>query len=125
LNQDSSTVEDETLSRQSSTLNQDSSQFTPKQLILELFPDPKKTSLPEKIEKIGRQTKQREEIKHLILELCQIKPYFSSELAFLLNRDRKYLLHKDLKPLIAEGLLEYTNPEKPNDPHQTYCTAKK
>jgi ATP-dependent DNA helicase RecG len=123
-NQDSSTVEGETLSRQSSTPNQDSNQFIPEQLALELFPDTRKTTLQEKIEKIGSRTKQ-EEIKHIILELCEIQPYSSSELASLLNRERKYLLHKHLKPLIDEGLLEYTNPEKPNDPHQTYRTVPK
>jgi len=103
---------------------QDSNQFIPEQLALELFPDTRKTTLQEKIEKIGSRTKQ-EEIKHIILELCEIQPYSSSELASLLNREQKYLLHKHLKPLIDEGLLEYTNPEKPNDPHQTYRTVKK
>ncbi len=122
--QDSSTVEGGTLSRQSSTPYQDSTQLTPEQLTLELFTDTQKTSLQEKIEKIGSRTKQ-EEIKHIILELCKIQPYSSNELASLLNRERKYLLHKHLKPLIDEGSLEYTNPEKPNDPHQTYRTVKK
>ena len=57
--------------------------------------------------------------------MCEIQPRSSSELASLLNRERKYLLDKYLKPLIDEGLLEYTNPEKPNDPHQTYRTIQK
>jgi ATP-dependent DNA helicase RecG len=65
---------------------QDSNQFIPKQLTLELFPDTRKTTLQEKIEKIGSQTKQ-EEIKHIILELCEIQSYSSSELASLLNRE--------------------------------------
>ena len=56
--------------------------------------------------------------------MCEIQPRSSSELASLLNRERKYLLDY-LKPLIDEGLLEYTNPEKPNDPHQTYRTIQK
>jgi ATP-dependent DNA helicase RecG len=109
-----SPVEGETLSRQSSTPNQDSNQFIPEQLALELFPDTRKTTLQEKIEKIGSRTKQ-EEIKHIILELCEIQPYSSSELASLLNRERKYLLHKHLKPLIDEvlcgrlSLEEFTN----------------
>ncbi len=29
-----------------------------------------------------------------------------------------------IKPLIQEGELEYTNPEKLNDPHQTYRTTR-
>ena len=124
LNQDSSTVEVETLPRQSSTLNQDSSTVEGEQLTLELFPDTKKTSLQDRLGKIGSRTKP-EEIKNLIIDLCEIQPRSSSELASLLNRERKYLLDKYLKPLIDEGLLEYTNPEKPNDPHQTYRTIQK
>ncbi|MEL6437922.1 MAG: Fic family protein [Cyanobacteria bacterium J06621_8] len=42
----------------------------------------------------------------------------------LLKRKRKYLLDRYLKPLIDEGLLEYTNPKNPNDPTQAYRTAK-
>jgi ATP-dependent DNA helicase RecG len=123
-NQDSSTVEGETLSRQSPILNQDSSTLNAEQLTLELFPTNKKESLENRLAKIGKRN-EPEEIKNLILELCKIQPYSSGQLASLLNRERKYLLHKHLKPLIDQGVLEYTNAEKRNDPHQTYRTVQK
>ena len=120
---DSSTLEAETLSGQSENPYLDSSTFKPEQLTLELFTAIKKESLEDRLAKIGNRT-EPEEIKNLILELCKIKPRSSSELASLLRRKRKYLLDQYLKPLINEGLLEYTNPEKPNDPHQTYRTTQ-
>ena len=123
-NLDSSTVEEETLSGQSSTPNLDSGKLTPEQLSLDLFPPTEKESLQDRLEKIGERTKP-EEIKNLILELCKIRPHSSSELASLLKRKRKYLLDQYLKPLLDQGLLEYTNAEKPNDPHQTYRTVQK
>jgi len=123
-NLDSSTVEEETLSGQSSTPNLDSGKLTPEQLSLDLFPPTEKESLQNRLEKIGERTKP-EEIKNLILELCKIRPHSSSELASLLKRKRKYLLDQYLKPLLDQGVLEYTNAEKPNDPHQTYRTVQK
>ncbi|MDH6061429.1 putative DNA binding domain-containing protein [Chrysosporum bergii ANA360D] len=123
-NLDSSTVEEEILSGQSSTPNLDSSKLTHEQLSLDLFSPTKKESLQDRLAKIGART-QPQEIKNLILELCEIQPRSSNELASLLNRNKKYLLDKYLKPLIDDGLLEYTNPENPNDPHQTYRTVQK
>jgi len=118
------TIKEETLSGQSSTPNLDSSKLTTEQLSLDLFPPTKKESLQDRLAKIGARTKPQE-IKNLILEFCEIQPYSSNELASLLNRNKKYLLDEYLKPLIDDGLLEYTNPENPNDPHQTYRTVQK
>jgi ATP-dependent DNA helicase RecG len=118
-NLDSSTPDADSLSGQSEKSNLDSSTLKPEQLTLELFPTIEQESLEDRLAKIGGRTK-TEEIKNLILELCKIQPRSSSELASLLKRERKYLLDKYLKPLIDEGLLEYTNAEKLNDPHQTY-----
>ncbi|MFM6038772.1 MAG: ATP-binding protein [Sphaerospermopsis kisseleviana] len=123
-NLDSSTVKIETLSGQSSTPNLNSSKLTPEQLTLDLFPPTKKESLQDRLAKIGARTKPQE-IKNLILEFCEIQPHSSNELASLLNRNKKYLLDEYLKPLMDDGLLEYTNPENPNDPHQTYRTVQK
>ncbi|OBQ41976.1 MAG: transcriptional regulator [Anabaena sp. MDT14b] len=121
-NLDSSTLEAKALSGQSETPNLDSSTVKSEQLTLELFPTIEKESLEERLAKIGKRNKP-EEIKTLILELCEIKPRSSSELESLLTKNRKYLLNEYLKPLINEGLLEYT--KKTNDPHQTYRTVQK
>jgi ATP-dependent DNA helicase RecG len=79
------------------------------------IPDPIKV----KIQTIGKRSNPVE-IKELILELCKFKPWSSNELATLLNREKKYLLDHYLKPLLEEGLLQYTNPDSPNDPSQRY-----
>ena len=121
--QDSSTLEENSLSGQSESPYQDSSTVKLEQLTLELFPPLKQESLEDRLGKIGKRTKP-EEIRALIIELCQIKSRSSSELETLLKRKRKYLLEQYLKPLINEDLLEYTNPETPNDPHQTYRTIQ-
>jgi len=121
---DSSTSEVEALSGQSPNPYLDSSTPEVEQLNLELFPTIKKESLKDRLAKIGKRN-EPEEIKNLILELCEIEPRSSSELASLLDRNQKYLLGEYLKPLINEGLLQYTKSERPNDPHQTYRTILK
>ena len=117
-NLDSNSTE-KLLSGQLETSNLDSSTSQLEQLNLELFPLVTEKSVIERIKKIGKRAKATE-IKSLILELCTLKPRSSSELAYLLDRKRKYLLDEYLKPLINEGLLEYTKPENPNDPTQAY-----
>ena len=121
-NLDSNSTE-KPLSGQLETSNLDSSTSQLKQLNLELFPPVTEESVKERIKKIGKRAKATE-IRSLILELCTLKPRSSSELAYLLNRERKYLLDEYLKPLINEGLLEYTKPENPNDPTQAYRSVK-
>ncbi len=118
-NLDSSTVEGESLSGQLPNPNLDSSTLKPEQLTLELFP-----TIDNRLAKIGKRS-EPEEIRNLIIKLCEIKPHSSSELESLLQRNRKYLLDQYLKPLIDQGLLEYTNPGNLNDPHQAYRTTQK
>ncbi len=124
LNPDSSTFEADGLSRQLLNPNPESSTFEAEQLALELFPTIIKESLEDRLAKVGERN-EPEEIENLILDLCKKQPYSSSQLASLLKRQRKYLLEQYLKPLIDRGLLEYTNPEKPNVPNQTYRTTQK
>ncbi|MEQ9236849.1 ATP-binding protein [Coleofasciculus sp. E2-BRE-01] len=123
-NQDSSTSNQDSLSGHPSTSNQDSSTLPPEQLALELFPPVKEESVENRLAKIGKRTAP-EEIKALILELCKHQNRSSSELASLVKRQRKYLLENYIKPLVDEGLLEYTIPDKPNAPDQTYRTTQK
>ncbi len=121
--QEDNTGNQDTLSGQLEKPYQDSSTSQQGQLTLDLFPPLSKKKLEERLNKIGKRT-EPEEMKSLILELCRIKPYSSSELEKLLKRKRKYLLEQYLKPLIDDKLLEYTNPNSPNDPHQTYRTKQ-
>jgi len=122
-NPDSSTEGAESLSGQLDISNPDSSTFASKQLELDLFAVVESESLKERLASLGKRPGTKE-IRELILDLCEIKDRSSSELASLLQRSRKHLLCEHIKPLIQEGELEYTNPEKLNDPHQTYRTTR-
>ena len=119
-----SNLTEKSLSGQQEPSNLDSSTAQLEQLNLELFPTITEESLKERLKKIGKRTEAKE-IKALILELCKLKPRSSSDLEALLKRKRKYLLDRYLKPLIDEGLLEYTNPKNPNDPTQAYRSVKR
>ncbi len=108
----------------SSTDNQDSLSG---QLTIDLF---SQESLENRLKKVRQKKHYKEEnrkdlIRDLILELCKIKPRSSSQLATLLNRKKKYLLEEYIKPLMNEKLLEYTIPERPNDPSQAYRTTQR
>ena len=58
----------------------------------------------------------------IILEICTIKPYKSSELAEILGKREDYLKRKFLGKLIASKNLKYLHPEMINHPEQAYLT---
>jgi ATP-dependent DNA helicase RecG len=63
----------------------------------------------------------QEEVRRLVLALCQWCPLSSRELAAALGRqDVKKLVRNHLSPMVAEGLLAYTIPEMENHPDQRY-----
>ena len=63
----------------------------------------------------------QEEVRQLILALCQWRPLSSREIASVLGRqDTKKLVRNHLSPMVAEGALAYTIPEMENHPDQRY-----
>jgi ATP-dependent DNA helicase RecG len=63
----------------------------------------------------------QEEVRQLILALCQWRSLSSREIASALGRqDTKKLVRNHLSPMVAEGLLAYTIPEMENHPDQKY-----
>lgn len=63
----------------------------------------------------------QEEVRQLVLALCQWRPLSSREIAAALGRqDAKKLVRNHLSPMVAEGLLAYTIPEMENHPDQKY-----
>jgi len=63
----------------------------------------------------------QEEVRQLILALCQWHSLSSREIASALGRqDTKKLVRNHLSPMVAEGLLAYTIPEMENHPDQKY-----
>jgi ATP-dependent DNA helicase RecG len=60
-----------------------------------------------------------------ILSLC-LEPRSREEIQdFLELKDRKHFRSEILQPLLKEGLLVPTIPDKPNSPRQKYITAKR
>ena len=99
--------------------NLETSTLNPVQLELGFLSDAISPALQQRIQSLqGRN--EPEEVKRLIIELCKLKPRSSDELAKVLDRNRNYLLDKHLKPLLKEGILQYTSPNSPNDPQQRY-----
>jgi ATP-dependent DNA helicase RecG len=78
--------------------------------------------LHEAIAELGEKVS-AEELRHVILRLCYWKPLSAAELSRYLQRGRRYLVHKHLKPLIEEGNLERTRPDAPRSPNQRYRTV--
>ena len=59
-----------------------------------------------------------------IIGFCK-EPRTRDEIQDYINvKDRKYFREKILKPLIDQGYIEMTIPEKPNSPKQKYVTVK-
>lgn len=82
--------------------------------------------LPEDLLVRLEQTGQRHppaEMRELIAELCQLRPWRADELATLLHRKPETIRQDYLRPLMRAGRIAMTNPDKPNDPAQAYQTV--
>jgi len=66
-----------------------------------------------------------ERLRALILALCQLDPLEPRRLGKLLQRDPAVLVRKHLTPMVRDGLLALTHPEKRNHPGQAYRAAKR
>lgn len=64
-----------------------------------------------------------EELRQLIIDLCQWKALSAVEIADYVERDRYHLARNYLRPLVEEGKLERTRPDAPRSPNQKYRTA--
>ncbi len=83
-------------------------------------------ALPEEIKteikKLARRVNDPEVLKSLILRICSIKPFKSTELAEILGKREDYLKRKFLGELIGTRELKYLHPEMVNHPEQAYLT---
>lgn len=61
-----------------------------------------------------------DQVKALILELCQVRPWKAEELAILLRRKAETIRQDYLRPLLAQKQIAMTIPDKPNSPLQAY-----
>jgi ATP-dependent DNA helicase RecG len=75
--------------------------------------------LQQAVQTLGKRANPQE-IRSVIVALCQWRDLSSRELATILSRDQGYLLNKYLNPLVNSGSLEYARSKNPTDPHQAY-----
>jgi ATP-dependent DNA helicase RecG len=61
-----------------------------------------------------------EELKRVILRLCEWKALSTVELADYVDRDRRHLARKYIRPLVEVGKLKRTRPDAPKSPNQKY-----
>ena len=80
-------------------------------------------ALKEKILKIGKRIPE-EEMKKLLIELCDLHPFSLHEISILLHRNMVFLRNHYINPLMAQGKLFYTIPEMIRHPNQKYTTKK-
>jgi ATP-dependent DNA helicase RecG len=90
---------------------------------LEALPTQLPDDLKEKINLLGRRSRNTEDTTNTILELCSWKDLSLNQLATILNKNEKYLKNTFIQSLRKQGKLEYTIPEMPNHPKQTYRTV--
>ena len=81
-------------------------------------------ALKEKILKIGKRVSE-EEMKKLLIELCDLHPFSLQEISILLHRNMVFLRNHYINPLMEQGKLFYTIPEMIRHPNQKYTTKKK
>jgi len=83
-------------------------------------------TLPEEIQSaiknLGKRVNDAEMLRSLILKICSIRPFKTTELAEILGKREDYLKRKFLRELIASKELKYLHPEMINHPNQAYLT---
>lgn len=75
--------------------------------------------IAEAVEKLGRRATP-EEVRYVILKLCKWRALQVTELATILNRNRRYIQDSYVTPMVKSGEIEYTYPDNPAHPHQAY-----
>jgi ATP-dependent DNA helicase RecG len=61
-----------------------------------------------------------QEVKDLVVSLCEIRAWRAEELAALLGRKPETVRQDYLRALLRAGRIAMTRPDKPNDPDQAY-----
>jgi ATP-dependent DNA helicase RecG len=64
-----------------------------------------------------------QEVKDLVVSLCEIRAWRAEELASLLGRKPETVRQDYLRALLRAGRIVMTRPDKPNDPDQAYRAA--
>jgi ATP-dependent DNA helicase RecG len=59
-------------------------------------------------------------LKAAIIQICAWRPHSADDLSKMLGRNKSYLAHTYLGPMIRDGELEYAIPNQPAHPQQAY-----
>jgi ATP-dependent DNA helicase RecG len=82
-------------------------------------------NIKEKLDVIGKRTVDKDKMNALLIDLCTWKVLSLKQLSSIVQRNEKYLLENFITPLREAGALEYTIPDMPNHPDQSYKACKK
>lgn len=63
---------------------------------------------------------QTHRVRTIIRRLCTLRPLRAIEIASLLGRTQGYVQQQYLRPMLRDGVLEYTIPDRPVHPKQAY-----
>jgi ATP-dependent DNA helicase RecG len=89
------------------------------------IPDQLPDNIKEKLDVIGKRTVDKDKMNALLIDLCTWKVLSLKQLSSIVQRNEKYLLENFITPLREAGALEYTIPDMPNHPDQSYKASKK
>ena len=83
------------------------------------------TDLRERIQRIGRRTRDKDLLLGIVVDLCKMTPRSISEIAGIIHRTDNYVKHDLVAPLREAGKLAYTIPDMINHPEQKYKVVDK
>jgi ATP-dependent DNA helicase RecG len=82
------------------------------------------SGLREEVTKLGKRATE-ERLRDLVRRLCAWRDLPLSVVAGLLQRNESYLQTRVVTPMVREKKIEFTIPDEPNHPRQTYRAQKK
>ena len=125
LNEKSTNLDEKStnLDEKSTNLNEKSTNLDEKSTNLDEMYSETPTYIREKLLLLSKRSS-KESLRQIIFSLCAWRPLSTKQLALYTNRTDHHILHNYLQPMIREGLLEYTIPDKPNHAEQAYRTVQ-
>lgn len=88
----------------------------------------KSTELPDELRQriagTGRKS-DKSSLLELVVDILRIRALSATELADILGRTQKHVRSEYLQPLLDDGRIERSNPDKLTDPTQTYFAPRK
>ena len=96
-----------------------STELESKSTELEGKPTELSTELQQRVQGVGRKS-DKSSLLQLVVDILRERPQSAAELAYRLDRTQKHIRMEYLQPLLEQGRITRSNPEKPTDPNQVY-----